>query len=66
VADTAVVDQSSSEDVMTIINGALIVLTSIVVGVFAVGMGLGFLLGRRFDDAGPGDPPLLAAQEDDE
>jgi predicted membrane-bound spermidine synthase len=51
---------------MTIINGALIVLTSIVVGVFAVGMGLGFLLGRRFDDAGPGDPPLLAAQEDDE
>lgn len=38
---------------------ALTVLASIVIGGFLLGMGLGYLWGRSYEDAGPGDPPLL-------
>lgn len=44
---------------MSIISTALTAMASIVIGGFVVGMGVGFLLGRRFEDHGPGDPPLL-------
>lgn len=48
---------------MSVISWALVVLASIVTGGFIVGMGLGFLLGRRFEDYGPGEPPLLERDE---
>jgi F0F1-type ATP synthase assembly protein I len=48
---------------MSYLSFALAALASVVIGGFIVGMGLGFLLGRRFDDAGPGDPPLLERDE---
>lgn len=48
---------------MGIVSWALVVLASFVIGGFIVGMGLGFLLGRRFEDYGPGKPPLLERDE---
>lgn len=48
---------------MSYMTIALLILASVVIGGFVLGMGLGFLLGRTYEDHGPGDPPLLERDE---
>ncbi|MFA9262906.1 MAG: hypothetical protein ACEQSB_06195 [Undibacterium sp.] len=48
---------------MSFLSITLAVLASVVIGSFVLGMSLGFLLGRHYEDHGPGDPPLLERDE---